>query len=173
MSTKTPMRIRACTAMRGILRRKLSRTSVGKSTRPIVYFSKVEGNEPPISRRARQPALSKRAIFPWAICISSGHATAAELYDPAFPVRAVSALAIHLCSCGPGSNPGNIPGDRHVAQKAQLWAGRTRSKSQVSPVSSWNGSRSPLVRSSWSVCRIYNASGSSNRVLERTPDRLR
>ena len=73
----------------------------------------------------------------------------------------------------PGSNPGNKPAGRHAVQKARLLAVRSPSRLLGSPASEPNGSRIPPDRLSLPSGKACTASGSSNRVPERTPDRQR
>ncbi len=78
------------------------------------------------------------------------------------------------CLCAPGSNPGKRLGGRRAVQKALLLAGHNPSRSQVYPATEPNGSRNPpLDRFSLPYGKACSASGSNNRVPERTPDQQR
>jgi hypothetical protein len=82
-------------------------------------------------------------------------------------------LANRRFPCAPCSNRGNRQAGRLAAQKGRWWADRNPNKSQVFPVKEPNGSRIPPARFSLPDGNFCNASGSSNRVPERTPDQQR
>ena len=86
----------------------------------------------------------------------------------------LQATATHpWCLCARCSTTGKIPAGPLAARKERWLAGHNPNKSQGFPVKEPNGSRNLPVRFSLPGGKVCIASGSSNRVLEKTLDRQR